>query len=358
MKRIAIILISAAVIIVGCKPRMKSYAVTKFAGDGKAGYKGDGGVAISAELYYPSAIAINPANGCIFVADGNSRLRKITPDGIITTIAGNGIKDYYGDGVLASTAELGDFLKIAVDSKGNIYIVDGGRIRMIDNNSIIHTIAGDGKNASKGDGGPALNCEFFRPFAIALDSRNNIYIDDVNKVRKIDTKGIVTTIAGTGLDGYSGDGGPATSARLSSCIKSIALDMDNNIYLADVGNDRIRKINSKGIITTIVGGGLDSLQNGVSASSVRLKTIFDIALEHSGEILIAYRGTNSIYEVNKDDVINSIAGYGGRGYSGDGGLAKFAVFNGLSDIVVDDVGNIYINDAGNSCIRKLIQSNQ
>ena len=213
--------------------------ITTIAGNGIAGYSGDGGLATNAELNNPYGVAVD-SNGNIYIADtNNNRIRKVnSTTGIITTIAGNGTAGYSGDGGLATNAELYYPYGVAVDSNGNIYIADtyNNRIRKVNSTTgIITTIAGNGTAGYSGDGGPATNAQLNYPYGVAVDSSGNIYIADTdnNRIRKVNsTTGIITTIAGNGNPGYSGDGGPATNAELYD-PSGVAVDSNGNIYIAD-----------------------------------------------------------------------------------------------------------------------------
>jgi hypothetical protein len=277
--------------------------INTVAGDGIAGYSGDGGAATSAELNVPYGVAVDNA-GNIYIADyGNERIRKVTAStGKISTVAGNGTVGYGGDGGPATSAKLDSPTGVALDGAGNIYIADLGnhRIRKVTvSTGIISTAAGNGTQGYSGDGGPATSAELYYATGVAADSAGNIYIgDEVNeRVRKVTAStGIINTVAGDGVGGYSGDGGPATSAELNA-PSGVAVDTAGNIYIADISNNRIRKVTvSTGIISTVAGNGT-------------------------------------------------------AGYSGDGGPATNAELNNPSGVAVDTVGKIYIGDTNNNRIR-------
>lgn len=219
--------------------------ISTLAGIGGAGFSGDNGKATQAGLFYPSGVALDNS-GNLFIADTfNYRVRKVSPNGIITTYAGNGTEGYSGDGGQAINAELDFPSAIAVDSSGNLYIADynNSRIRKVTPAGIITTVAGGGFNFP-GDGGPAINAQISFPSGVAVDSSGNIYIGDSgdNLIREVTTDGIINTIAGTlGAQGYSGDGGPATSATLNYPT-GVAVDASGNVYFADNGNNVVREI--------------------------------------------------------------------------------------------------------------------
>jgi sugar lactone lactonase YvrE len=219
--------------------------ISTIAGNGTAGYSGDGGFAFFAELNAPDGFAFDTL-GDYFIADlSNNRVRKVNKAGIISTVAGNGTAGFSGDGGPADSAELNAVADIAADAAGNIYIADfnNNRIREVNSLGIITTIAGNGTAGYSGDGGPATSAELNFPDGVAVDSSGNVYIadNDNNLIRKVSTGGIITTIAGNGTAGYTGDGGPATSAELNNPA-GLAVDKSGNVYIADVGNNVIREL--------------------------------------------------------------------------------------------------------------------
>jgi sugar lactone lactonase YvrE len=216
--------------------------ISTVAGNGTAGYSGDGGMATSAQLNNPAGMAIDPV-GNLYIADFlNSVIRKVTPSGIISTVAGNGTYGYSGDGGQATAAKLGYPVDMAVDSEGNLYIADWGnnRIRKVTPSGIISTVAGNGGFYFSGDDGPATSAGLTSAQGIAIDSIGNLYIGDYTRVRKVTPLGIISTVAGKGTDGYSGDGGHATDAQIFDAW-GIAVDSIGNLYIADRHNFRIRK---------------------------------------------------------------------------------------------------------------------
>ena len=294
--------------------------------DSTMGYSGDGGAAIGAELYWPDGLAVDNS-GNIYISDQeNYRIRKVTAStGIITTVAGNGTAGYSGDGGAAISAKLSTTAGVAVDSSGNIYIVEyqNSRIRKVTaSTGIITTVAGNGGFGYSGDGGPATSAKLDWPTALALDSSGNIYLGDNGSgcIRKVTAStGIITTVAGhttgglcDGTNGFSGDGGPATSATLST-IDGVAVDSVGNIYISDWGWNRIRKVTAAtGIITTVAGNGTGGYSgDGGPATSAQLDNPGGIAVDSAGNLYIADSWKSYIRKVAASTgTITTLAGQG------------------------------------------------
>jgi trimeric autotransporter adhesin len=333
-----------------------SGTITTVAGNGSSGFGGDGGQATSAQLKYPTSVAVDSA-GSLFISDGsNNRIRKVSPSGIITTLAGNGVAGFSGDGGLATAAQLSPN-GIAVDSTGNLLISESAnnRIRMVSSLGIITTVAGSGLGGYSGDGGVAALAQINQPYGVALDSAGNLFVADYGNgcIRKVSSSGIITTVAGTGTIGYSGDGGQATSAMIGA--SGVAVDSAGNIYI--LANYRIRKVSSSGIITTIVGTGSGGFAgDGGFATSAQVNNAFGIAVDSAGNLFIADTNNNRIRVVSTSGIITTVAGNGISGYGGDGGKATSAQLNAPRAIAVDSAGNLFIADSGNNVIRKVSSS--
>jgi hypothetical protein len=233
--------------------------INLFAGtpEGAIGYSGDGGPVIAAAISYPGG-TVSDKQGNVFIADGgNHVVRKVSPSGVISTVAGVGTSGYSGDGGPATSAKLWLPISVAMDTSGNLYILDyiSSIVRKVNKQGIISTIAGNGTTGYSGDGGPANLARLNHPTDLAIDKAGNIYIaDKENKVvRKVNTLGIISTVAGNGTSGYTGDGGPATAAQLTPY--AVAIDNDGNLYIADGKSSVIRKVNASGIISTFDGNG-------------------------------------------------------------------------------------------------------
>lgn len=350
-------IISLIIVIFFIRYSVEAQTITTYAGSGTSGFSGDGGVALLAKLYDPWAVAVD-VGGNVYISDGgNNRLRKVNTSGIITTIAGTGVMGFSGDGGQATLAKLSGPVGVAVDASGNIYIAEpfNNRIRKINSSGVITTIAGNGNLGYSGDGGLATLAELNYPTGVAVDAAGNIYIGDQgnNCIRKVNTGGIITTIAGSGPGGYSGDGGPATLALLSTPA-GVAVDAAGNVFVGDLGNQRIRKINTGGIISTIAGTGVQGFSgDGAAATLAQLNQPAGVSVDSSGNVYIADFTNSRIRKIDTGGIISTIAGTGVQGNAGDGGAATLAQLNQPYGVAVDVTGNIFIADYFNQRIRKI-----
>ncbi|HTB12228.1 MAG TPA: hypothetical protein VK752_11680 [Bryobacteraceae bacterium] len=336
--------------------KVSSGTITTIAGNGTAGFTGDNGPATSAELNGPIGIAVD-SSGNLYIADsGNNRVRKVT-NGTITTIAGNGTAGFTGDnsGNGATNAELNDPVGVAVDSSGNVYVADyaNNRIRKI-SNGVITTVAGNGTTGFTGDNGQASTAGVYEPRGVAVDSAGNVYIADSHnyRVRKVTVStGVISTVAGNGTPGYSGDNGPATTAQLRYPV-SVSLDSAGNLYIADLGASVIRKVSS-GTITTLAGTGSAGFAGDTGpATSALLDQPNGITLDSAGNLYIADYLNARIREISSG-VITTVAGDSILGFAGDNGAALSAELDDPVGAAVDSSGNVYITDEANNRIRKV-----
>jgi uncharacterized repeat protein (TIGR01451 family) len=320
------------------------------AGNGTAGYAGDSGSATLAKLNFPSGVAVT-ASGTLYIADSdNSRVRQVTSSGTITTVAGNGAYGGSGNAALVNPAG------VAVDSGGNLYIADEGTntVRKLSATGTISTIGGSAIYGYSGDGAAAVTAEFAYPAGVAVDTSGNVYVVDSynSRVRKIASNGVITTVAGNGRRGYSGNGSAATSAELNF-PQGVAVDSAGNLYIADTNNSCIRKV-SGGIITTIAGNGTAGYMgdNG-PASASELNFPYGVAVDATGNVYIADTLNNVIRQISTTGTITTVAGDGFRGYSGDGGAPTSAELNFPAGVAVDASGNFYIADSENYAVRRV-----
>ena len=313
--------------------------ITTVAGTGTAGSLGDGGAAVGAQLNGPVGVAVDGA-GNLYIADHlNNRIRKVDSAGVISTVAGNGTEGYSGDGGAAVGAQLYSPRGLALDGADNLYIVDNGnnRIRKVDSAGVISTVAGNGTEGYSGDGGAAVGAQLYYPNGVALDGSGNLYIAEWNnhRIRKVDSAGVITTVAGNGTEGYSGDGGAAVGAQLYY-PNGVALDGSGNLYIADFGNHRIRKVDSAGVITTVAGNGTEGYSgDGGAAVGAQLNGPVGVAVDGAGNLYIADTFNNRIRKVDSAGVISTVAGNGADGYSGDGGAAVGAQLNAPYGLALD-----------------------
>ncbi len=328
--------------------------ITTVAGNGSAGFSGDGGLATSASLYLPAAVLVD-GSGNLYIADfANQNVRRVS-GGIISTVAGSQSIGPLGDGGTAANAILFGPAGLALDSAGNLYIADAvhARIRKVagaKGSGIIVTVAGNG--GFSGDAGAATSATLSDPIGAAMDAAGNIYVTDANsnRVRKV-SGGIITTVAGNGTSGFSGDGGPATSASLNY-PSGLAVDAVGNLYIADTNNNRIRKV-SGGTITTIAGDGTYFFSgDGSSATSVSVPLPAGVAVDSGGNLYYAEPATNRVRKVS-GGTLTTVAGTGTAGFSGDGQNALSAKLFFPTGVAVDSAGNLFIYDAANFRIRKV-----
>ena len=342
-----------------------SGVITTVAGTGEKGYSGDGGPAVEARLRYPFDVAVDEAGNLYIPSGGNHCIRRVDASGTITTVAGNEEQGYSGDGGPAIEAQLRSPAGVALDDSGNLYIADtwNHRLRRVDASGTITTVAGIGESGYSGDGGPANQAQLYRPKDATVDSTGNLYIADTynHRIRRVDTSGIITTVAGIGEEGNSGDGGPAVEARLNR-PRDVAVDGAGNLYIADTANHRIRRVDGAGNISTIAGAGATGRDagryagDGGRAIEARLDLPSGVALDGSGNVYIADTGNYRIRKVDATGIITTIAGSGSAGsgdYSGDGGPAVEARLDYPNDVAVDRAGNLYIADTYNHRIRRV-----
>ena len=318
----------------------QQYTISTVAGIGTAqGYLGDTGPATNALLDFPFKVALD-SKGNFYIADYYSFLVRKVSGGIITDIAGDLTPGFQGDNGPGNQAEIKYVHGLAVDAAGNVYIADtsNSRIRMVNPAGTISTFAGTGTPGYAGDGGTAFNAGLNSPAGLLVDSAGNLYIADYGNstVRKVDTKGNITTIAGTGTWGYGGDGGPANKATLASPA-ALAIDTAGDIYIADPGNTNIREITPDGNIHTIV--------SNVAAES--------IAVDAAGSIYYPDYLHSTVRKILSNGTQFIIAGNGSAGFSGDGGPATGAQLNSPYGVALDASGRVYVADYANMAIRLL-----
>ncbi len=325
----------------GCMPTVHAQNINTIAGLGFAGYNGEGSPAIAKEVNDPFGVALDNSGNLIIADVNNHRIRKLTPAGVISTIAGNGNAfPYMGDGIPATATSVNGAMGVAVDASGNIYIADthNNRIRKINTAGIISIVAGDGLSSYFGDGGQATDAELTNPTGVTVDAAGNMYIADYgnNVIRRVDaTTGIITTVAGNGTAGWLGDGGPATNAELANPY-NVAVDASGSLYISDWFNDRVRKVDGSGTITTYVA----------------IPKPTNVTLDGAGNLFVSSQSNHSVTKINGSGSI-IIAGGLGMGFSGDGGPATAAQLSSPAGVAVNGAGDVFIADMANERIRKI-----
>ncbi len=335
-----------------------TYTISTIAGTGVAGSDGDGGPAISAQLNYPAALFLR-SNGDLYIGDTqNYWVRVLNSAGTISTVAGSDTYGFYGEGIAATMAQLHSPYAVTVDADGNFYIADtvNNVIRKV-TGGIINTIAGTGDRGFGGDDGPAADAYLNAPTGLAIGPDGLLYIADSgnSRIRRIDADGNITTVAGNGSENYNGDGVLATEATLNR-PGHIIFDNAGNLYIADTFNHRVRKIDTDGIITTVAGGGgFDGgfAGDGGPATSALLNYPRGVAVDGSGRVFISDSLNNRVRVVTENGNIYTIAGDGRYFDSGDGGPALSAQMRFPRQLVVTPAGEVIVADTDSSRIRKL-----
>ena len=332
------------------------------AGTGRRGFGGDGGPAAQAQLADPTGVAMDPA-GNLFIADtGNQRIRRVAAtDGAIATVVGTGEAGYRGDGGPATGAQLHGPIDVATDGAGNLFIADSrnSAIRRVDGETgVITTVAGTGVSSFGGDGGAATDAMLNRPHAVAVDGAGNLFIADLfnRRIRKVDAEtGVITTVAGLGRHGFGGDGEPATSILIYGPA-DVAVDADGDIFIAELGNHRIRRVDRlTGSITTVAGTGEEALGGDWGpATSAQLAHPSGVAVDNQGNLFIADWDNHRIRKVElASGIISTVSGTGDEGFRGDGGPALDARLSSPRSVAVDRAGNLFIADIGNHRVRRV-----
>jgi sugar lactone lactonase YvrE len=319
---------------------------TIVAGTGTAGNSGDGGPASAAQLDFPVSVAVS-SNGTLYIADPNyGVIRKVAAGTITTAASGSGLPGTAAVAISPSgTLYYGGYPSFLAE--GTLYMQPlGGGASIIAGNSSLLTLASDG--------GPAVAASFVGTAGIAADRLGNIYAGDESRVRKISQNGIISTVAGGGESGFGGDGGPATSASLYGVVNGLAIDGAGNLFITDELNNRVRKVNPAGIISTVAGNGTNGFSgDGGPAANADLGDLFGIAVDSAGNLYIADPVHNRIRRVDTSGVIATVAGIGSPGYTGDGGQASVAQLSGPVGVTTDSTGDLFIADTSNDVVREV-----
>ena len=320
------------------------------AGTGSNGLSGDGGAATSAAISQPTGLEVLPDGSYLVVQTSNPSVRRVSPNGTISRFAGTGITGFSGDGGPADAAQFNGPIGVARLADGGVVIADqlNDRIRRVSPGGIITTVAGTGTPGFSGDGGPATAARLFSPGGIAATRDGGYVFADVSgyRVRRVSRTGTISTVAGTGTPGFSGDGGPATAAQIRPT--SVAEASDGAILVADAGNGRVRRI-SGGIITTVAGGGTGG--DGGPATAAQFNSAIGIGSTPDGGFLVADQFAHRVRRVAPGGRITTLAGTGAPGFGGDGGLATLATVNRPFDLAATADGGFLIADRDNHRVR-------
>ena len=332
--------------------------ISTFAGNGNVsvpGFWGDSGPATDANIHLPVAIAVDSSNNVYIAAAADNTVRRVTTDGIINIFAGAGYKGYYGDTGAAGLAGLTGPQDVAIGPKGVVLIADTGNavIRQVGTDGVISTVSGNGSVGVSGDG-VATKLAMISPFGVSADSSGVIYVAELgsNRIRKIDTSGNITTAIGDGTQGFAGDGGAPNKVEMS-LPTSVQVDSSGNLYFTDSLNNRIRKL-SGGNVNTYAGNGMVSRSgDGGAATSAQLNTPLGVAVDAAGNLYVSDTLNNLVRRVDAKGVITTFAGTGTPGFGGDGGAPASAQLNNPQGLAVDSAGNLYIADTQNHRVRKV-----
>jgi trimeric autotransporter adhesin len=328
----------------------ETFNISTVAGSGIAGDSGDGNSALSAALGQPTGVAMDPQHNLYIASAANHVVRKVAPDGVITTAAGTGTAGSSGDDGLATQAQLNTPMSVAADQSGNIYVADAGanKIRRIAPDGTISTFAGTGTAGFSGDGGLATAAQLSSPSAVAVDPHGSVVIADTgnNRMRKVTSDGVIDTMAGTGTAGLSGDGGAAYQAALSQ-PDSVAIGSDGTAYVADEGNQRIRRIAPDGSIS--------SLMSSANLVPLTLASPMRLAVDSNQQLFVSDSTDQNIQAMGSACQLTPVAGTGSAGFAGDGGPAASARVSSPTSMTTDASGDVYFADSNNNRVRRLYQ---
>jgi len=325
-------------------------AITTVAGNGTAGLAGDGGPATQAKIDGPAGLALDSAANLYIADTGNGRIRLVTAaTGVISTIAGTSLN---GDGGLASGAVLNSPQSAIVDASGDLFIAESSRIREVNAaTGIISTFAGGG--TSTADGVTLLQAKL-SPLSLVFDSTGDLIVGEPGLIRRLSTSGTVTTIAGTGVTGFSGDGGPATQAQIGYAT-ALAIDATGGVLFADAGNKRLRRVDTgTGVITTVAGNGQSTFTGlGQAATATGIGNVAGVAVDSSGNIYIGGINTSLVLKISTAGAVSIAGGNGGCSYTGDGGTATTAFVCQPSSLALDSSADIFLGDDTCYCVRRI-----
>lgn len=327
------------------------------AGTGNAQFDGDGRPALETSFYFPIDVLFDRAGRLLIMDWNNLRLRRLNDDGTIGTIMGTDIEDFPIEGALAVDSPLHHASNIEYDPAGNLFVA-GDHVPVVfrvGTDDRVYTVAGTPEYGYAGDGGPALAATLSTPFGVLPDARGGFYIADVDAhvVRYVDAAGIIHTVAGTGERGYAGDGGPATAARLAGPSR-LQLGPDGHLYFCETRNHVVRRLRSDGTIDTVAGTGTRGYAgDGGPAAAAQLDTPYDLVFAPSGDLYLADTGNNVIRRIDSAGTITTVIGDGEPRFAGDGGPAVSASLRRPSALLLDGDGSLWIADTSNHRVRRV-----
>ena len=329
--------------------------ISTVAGSGTQGFSGNGGPAISAELADPADVVVDVAGNRYIAEIQNHVVRRVDPAGTITTFAGTGNVGNTGDGGPATSADLTGPVGLALDGLGNLFISDfaANVVRKVNPAGVITTVVGTGNGSFSGDGGPATSAELNQPYQVTFGG-GNLFVADTgnNRIRKVDAGGVITTVAGTGTQGFSGDGGPGVSAELNSPF-GVRFD-GGNLYVADGFNSRVRRVDPGGTITTVVGTGVaGTAGDGGPATSAELTLPVRVGIDGAGNLYVSDYLASRVRRVSAIGTITTLAGTGTPGFSGDGGPASAAQLNGPTGLAFTANASLLVAEIDNDRVRQI-----
>lgn len=331
--------------------------IVTVAGNGTPGYSGDAGQAVRASLAWPVTACMDKSGNLLIADAGNHRVRKVATSGIISTIVGNGTPSSTGDGGPATSATVNAPYGLVCDPLGNLFVGEnlGHRIRKIDTNGTIITYAGTGVAGYSGDDGPAVNAQLFGPNGMVLDGTGNLLISDFanHRIRKVTPAGEISTVAGNGKASFSGDGASAAGAGLNG-PSGVALDSLGNLYIADARNNRIRRVDTRGIISSVAGNGAaTSTGDGGLAVQAGLNAPGSVLVDRAGNLLVSEFDGQRVRRISTAGLISTLAGNGSSSSTGDDGMASQATVNNVYEMSLDAAGNLYLAEYGGHVVRRI-----
>lgn len=354
--RVLLVLAAALVLAGTAASAVGTGTIVTVVGTGVSGQTGDGGPATAAEIVHPRGIALAPGGGFVFADAFAHTVRRVWPDGTITTVAGTGTAGFSGDDGPATRAELDLPHGVAFTADGTLLIADAlnNRVRAVSPQGTITTVAGSGVLGFTGDGGPATEAGLAAPHAVTTMPGGGYLIADTDdqRIRLVTKDGTITTVAGSGVRGFAGDDGPARSAELDRPFAAVPT-ADDGLLVADTGNQRVRKVSADGTITTVAGDGVRGFGgDGGPATRAALDSPHNLAVLPDGGFLIADAGNNRVRRVWPDGTITTVAGTGAAGFAGDAGPAASAELDQPKALaVLPDYQGYLVADALNSRIR-------